>query len=93
MVTSTPPPIRAPLGEFFIPLKKCQMAPPPAPMPNAPPMSSKMRCGHGSRLHTAPERRRAQLRLRPSAAHAMIRTGGSLGSSRRRTWRQGWPEG
>ena len=37
-----PPPNRAPLGEFFIPLAKCQMAPPPAPIPNAPPMLS---CG------------------------------------------------
>ena len=48
--TSKLPRSLAPPGLFFAPLRACQIPPPTAPMPNAPPTSSRMRSGHGSRL-------------------------------------------
>ena len=51
--TSTPPRRRAPEGEFLLPLIMCQRPPPTAPMPKAPPMSSRMRSGQGSLHATA----------------------------------------
>lgn len=47
--TSMAPSMRKPGGELRIPFIKCQAPPPTAPMPKAPPMSSMMRSGHGSR--------------------------------------------
>ena len=47
--TCTPPSMRAPDGEFLMPLIRCHTPPPTAPMPNAPPTSSMMRSGQGSR--------------------------------------------
>ena len=46
--TSMPPANRVPLGLFLAPLSRCQMPPPTAPMPKAPPMSSRILSGHGS---------------------------------------------
>ena len=48
MRTSRPPRIRCPLGEFLLPLTRCQMPPPTAPMPKAPPMSPMILYGQGS---------------------------------------------
>lgn len=48
--TSKLPRSLAPPGLFFAPLSACQIPPPTAPIPNAPPTSSRMRSGHGSRL-------------------------------------------
>ena len=47
-IDSMPPRMRAPDGAFFMPLSKCHRPPPTAPMPNAPPTSSKILSGHGS---------------------------------------------
>lgn len=44
-----PPSILEPLGEFLRPFTKCHRPPPTAPMPNAPPTSSIILSGHGSR--------------------------------------------
>jgi hypothetical protein len=60
-----------PRGELYIPLLKCQMPPPTAPMPNAPPTSSRMRSGHGSRL--------ARCGARRASAGAQQRRGAALG--------------
>ena len=54
--TSRPPRMRAPLGEFLLPLTRCQMPPPTAPMPNAPPMSPRILYGQGSRPWSTPAR-------------------------------------
>lgn len=46
------PPVRrlcAPFGALYIPFPKCHTPPPTAPIPKAPPRSSRMRCGQGSR--------------------------------------------
>lgn len=42
------PIILAPLGELYRPLIKWKAEPPTAPIPNAPPTSSRIRSGHGS---------------------------------------------
>lgn len=53
--TWTPPSTRPPVGEFLIPLTRCHRPPPTAPMPKAPPTSSMILSGHGSRpWSTAP---------------------------------------
>ena len=48
----TLPSSRSPRGEFLAPFTLFQTPPPMAPMAKAPPMSSKMRCGQGSRSCT-----------------------------------------
>lgn len=48
--TSKLPRSLAPPGLFFAPFRACQMPPPTAPIPNAPPTSSRIRSGHGSLL-------------------------------------------
>ena len=48
----TLPSSRSPRGEFLAPFTLFQTPPPMAPMAKAPPMSSKMRCGQGSRSWT-----------------------------------------
>ena len=49
LLTSIAPRIRKPGGEFRIPLIRCHAPPPTAPMPNAPPISSMILSGQGSR--------------------------------------------
>ena len=49
---SMPPRIRAPDGAFFMPLSRCHKPPPTAPMPKAPPTSSRILSGHGSCVMT-----------------------------------------
>ena len=49
LIAVTLPSIRSPFGEFLAPFTLFQTPPPIAPIAKAPPMSSKMRCGHGSR--------------------------------------------
>ena len=46
------PSSRSPRGEFLAPLMLCQRPPPMAPIEKAPPMSSRIRCGQGSRSWT-----------------------------------------
>ena len=48
----TEPISRSPRGELRAPFTTCQTPPPMAPMLKAPPMSSRMRCGQGSRSCT-----------------------------------------
>lgn len=48
-IASNPPIIAWPRGELYAPLTRFTTPPPTAPMANAPPMSSKILCGHGSR--------------------------------------------
>ena len=55
-LTSRPPRNLAPLGEFFVPLTRCHMPPPTAPMPKAPPMSPSILYGHGSLPWSTPAR-------------------------------------
>ena len=71
-----------PLGELYTPLKKCHAPPPTAPMPNAPPMSSRMRSGHGSRLQWRRGRTQA---VREGAQEAAPRPQTARGRRRRRT--------
>ena len=64
----TLPSSRSPRGEFLAPFTLFQTPPPMAPMAKAPPMSSKMRCGQGSRSCTDMLLRRdacCQSRCRP----------------------------
>lgn len=49
---SIPPANFSYLGEFRHPLAKCHRKPPRAPMPKAPPRSSRMRPGQGSRVRS-----------------------------------------
>ena len=48
--TSMPPTKRCPLGLFFIPLSRCHKPPPTAPMPKAPPTSSRILQQVGGRV-------------------------------------------
>ena len=48
------PRARARTGELRKPLMECQIDPPTAPIANAPPTSSMMRYGHGSRPEYSP---------------------------------------
>ncbi|OUS42810.1 hypothetical protein BE221DRAFT_201678 [Ostreococcus tauri] len=48
-IASRPPITAKPLGELYAPLTRFTNPPPTAPMANAPPTSSKILCGHGSR--------------------------------------------
>ncbi len=51
---ATLPYSRSPLGELLAPLIACQTVPPIAPMENATPTSSMIRCGQGSRSLGSP---------------------------------------
>lgn len=71
-LTSMPPRKRCPLGLFFMPLSRCQMPPPTAPMPNAPPTSSRIlqgqrRRGGQVRLPARGEPKQAAAALPPPA--------------------------
>mmetsp|Transcript_31569 Transcript_31569/g.79847 ORF Transcript_31569/g.79847 Transcript_31569/m.79847 type:complete len:205 (+) Transcript_31569:321-935(+) len=51
---SMPPRSRKPDGLFFAPISRWYSPPPTAPIPNAPPTSSRMRSGQGSRPWSTP---------------------------------------
>lgn len=50
ILTSIPPMKRCPLGLFFIPLSRCHMPPPTAPIPKAPPTSSRILHAQGQEM-------------------------------------------